>query len=632
MCGIIGYYQEGGLSQDQLRQALAALDSMRHRGPDGAGVHLADSRSGKTWTLRTPDSPADLSYDLDANTYTSGQADLFLGHRRLSIFDLSSRGHQPMQDQAGNLLCFNGEVYNFLELRSELEALGHKFQTGTDTEVILAAYRAWGPAALRRFNGMWSLLLFDPQARKLLIANDRIGIKQLYGFHDGQSAILASEIKAVRVLRASALRLDADNIRFFLDFGQMDFSAGTLYQEIKRFQPATYQYGPLSGFASGNTPSTTYWNFPQTRRKFASMSAAAEELRALLDDAIRLRMRSDVPWGTTLSGGLDSSSIVYAAHALRQAEGESAPIRTFTAVFPGKSGDESSFVRHIEQDLGLDARYTNPMESFDFDDFERFLRHQDQPVAHTSMYAQWGVMKMVGASDVKVLLDGQGGDELFAGYHHHVYKYGRALMLQGKIGAANRMIAAFCEMKGLDPKVVKGYIRNDLKLYAKLKLGRKVPGPAEATAWNSAKSLGEVLQLDVRSWVMPMLLRHEDRNSMAFSIEARIPFLDYRIVELATQIPAAYKIHNGWQKYILREAMPELPAVIRFRKDKKGFTTPHDAWMEQFRDRFLEYAKIATQAGIAAPQGKALTDLNAVHLFRMAALGVWLKQGQELPR
>ncbi|MEM1000237.1 MAG: asparagine synthase (glutamine-hydrolyzing) [Bacteroidota bacterium] len=624
MCGILGYYQASGLSQTDLRTALRALDAMRHRGPDGAGVLLFDSKTGQSWSLQTPDTPADVVCDLRINDYHDGQADLFLGHRRLSIFDLSSRGHQPMADSAGNVLTFNGEVYNFLELRTELEQAGHRFGSGTDTEVILAAYREWGPRAIARFNGMWTMLLFDPQQRKLLVSNDRIGIKQLYRFADGQRLVFASEIKAIRVLCASRLSLNPESIRFFLDHGQIDISPATLHREIRRFPQAHTAYGSLPELAAGKVEPQRYWDFPRAKRKFLSLAAAAEELRSLIDDAIRLRMRSDVPWGTTLSGGLDSSSIVYAAQGLRQRAGVGDPIHTFTAIFPGKSGDESQFVRLIERDLGLDARYTNPLEKFDLDDFRRFLHQQDQPVAHTSMYAQWSVMKMVGDSEVKVLLDGQGGDELFAGYHHHVYKYARDLLLRGRVGAANRLIAEFSEMKGLDPSTIKGYVRNDLKLYAKLKLGRKVPGPPEATAWNKARTLPEVLQRDLSAWVMPMLLRYEDRNSMAFGIEARIPLLDYRIVELALQLPSEYKIQRGWQKYILRQAMPELPEAIRFRKDKKGFTTPHDEWMQRYRDYFLGHARAAVDAGIAAPGGKSVEELNAVQLFRLAGMGEWL--------
>lgn len=626
MCGIIGYYQKGGLTADDLRKALAALETMRHRGPDGEGIVLFDSESGQSWSLRTPDTPADVSTDFLPENYQDRQADFFLAHRRLSIFDLSSRGHQPMPDRAGNVLCFNGEVYNFPELKAELIRLGHSFQSETDTEVIMAAYRSWGPDALRRFNGMWSMLLFDPQEKKLLVSSDRIGIKQLYRYADGDSLIFASEIKAIRAMRQDRLSLNPEGIRFFLDNGQLDYSPATLHREIRRFQPAHFSFGTLADQAADRIEQRRYWNFPTSRRRFASLDQAAEALRELIDDAIRLRMRSDVPWGTTLSGGLDSSSIVYAAHGLRKQAGMEGKINSFTAIFPGKSGDESKFARLIEKDLGLNARYTNPLEVFDFDDFERFLRHQDQPVPHTSMYAQWSVMKMVGDSEVKVLLDGQGGDELFAGYHHHLYKYARHLVLRGRIGKANRTIEAFCEMRGLDPATIKSYVRNDLKLYLKLKTGSKMPGPAEATLWNKARSLSDVLQLDISSWVMPGLLRYEDRNSMAFGIEARIPLLDYRIVELAMQLPAEYKIHGAWQKYILRHAMPDLPEEIRFRKDKKGFTTPHDEWMTTYRDRFVAYANEAVAAGIAPQNGKKVEDLNNLHLFRLAGMGFWLRR------
>jgi asparagine synthase (glutamine-hydrolysing) len=624
MCGIIGYYQKGGLTADDLHRALAALSTMQHRGPDGEGVLLFNSESGQSWSLRTPETPSDISTDLLPENYQDRQADFFLAHRRLSIFDLSSRGHQPMRDQAGNALCFNGEVYNFPELREELSKLGHTFQSESDTEVIMAAYRSWGPDALRRFNGMWSLLLFDPAKRQLLVSSDRIGIKQLYRYADGESLILASEIKAIRALREDRLSLNQEGIRFFLDNGQIDYSPATLHQEIRRFQPAHYSYGSLSDQAANKVEPQRYWDFPTNRRRFSSLDEAAEALRELIDDAIRLRMRSDVPWGTTLSGGLDSSSIVYAAHGLRKKMGMDGKINSFTAIFPGKSGDESKFARIIEKDLGLNAQYTNPLEVFDFDDFERFLQHQDQPVPHTSMYAQWSVMKMVGTSNVKVLLDGQGGDELFAGYHHHLYKYARDLMLRGKIGKANRTIEAFCEMRGFDPATIKGYVRNDLKLYMKLKMGHKMPGPAEATLWNKARNLSDVLQLDITSWVMPSLLRYEDRNSMAFGIEARIPLLDYRIVELAFQLPSEYKIHGPWQKYVLRQAMPELPEEIRFRKDKKGFSTPHEEWMTTYRERFLSYAKEAVAAGIKPQGGKKIEDLNNLHLFRMAGMGFWM--------
>lgn len=623
MCGILGYYRKGGLQKEDLRKALSALDSLQHRGPDGAGISLIDTTTGKSWTLFHPDTPEDIPFDLQLDSYQDGQAHLLLGHRRLSIFDLSSRGHQPMSDEANNLIVFNGEVYNFLELREELRKSNHRFQTGTDTEVILAAYRQWGPDALRRFNGMWSILLYDPRAHKLLVSVDRIGVKQLYTYTDDDCVILASEAKAIRVLVEERLNLNPIQAKFFLSQACVDLSTETLFQEISRFPSAHFRYAGLADFAI--TPPVSYWEFPTGTKKFTTVERAAESLRSLLDDAIKLRMRSDVPWGTTLSGGLDSSSIVFAASNIRS-KTITTPIRSFTAVFPGQEADESGFARRVAADLGLDAHFVNPMEEFDFDDFERFHHHQDFPVPNTSMYAQWQVMKAVGESPVKVLLDGQGGDELFAGYHHHVYKYGRDLLLHGRYLAYRRLVDEFCTLRGLEPATVKKYIMDDLKLYLRLKMGRQMDGPPQVTEWNRSQTLQDVLRMDIRSWVMPALLRYEDRNSMAFAVEARLPFLDYRMVEFAMQLPDEFKIHKGWQKYVLRLAMPELPELIRWRKDKKGFTTPHKEWVQRHKARFVEYAQLAIDRGIELPyEIKGLEGLDEIRLFRVASLGLWMR-------
>jgi asparagine synthetase B (glutamine-hydrolysing) len=207
-----------------------------------------------------------------------------------------------------------------------------------------------------------------------------------------------------------------------------------------------------------------------------------------------------------------------------------------------------------------------------------------------------------------------------------VYKYGRDLLLHGRIGAYRSLVEEFCEIRGMSVEKVKGFIKDDLKLYLRLRTGKRMPGPPEATAWNKALSLREVLELDIRSWVMPSLLRYEDRNSMAYAIEARLPFLDYRMVEFAMQLPDEYKIQQGWQKYILRMAMPELPDVIRWRKDKKGFSTPHGLWMARHRKTFEDYALLAIGQGMRLPAGVAsVGGLDETQLFRYASLGLCLR-------
>lgn len=620
MCGIIGYYEQGGFSRERLVELLGALETMRHRGPNGDGVRLIDSKTGRSWFLRTPDTPTDLTCNLTLEEYQPGQADLFLGHRRLSIFDLSSAGHQPMVDPTGNILCFNGEVYNFLELREELKGKGYAFETGTDTEVILASFREWGPDCLKRFNGMWSMILWDNQSRQLLLSNDRVGIKQLYRYGDTGQWMVASEIKAIRHLFSDRLEVDRDVASFFLIDRGLDTSTKTLYKGVERVPPATFSLQRMDEWPDYQL----YWDFPKQNKKYASMGEAAEELRALLDSSIGLRMRSDVPWGTTLSGGLDSSSIVYVAKALQDRQG-GGDVRTFSAIFPGQSGDESYYSKLVEKDLGTKATYIQPVQEFSFADFETFLGFQDQAVAGTSMYAQYTVMREVGRSEVKVLLDGQGGDELFAGYHHHVYKLGRDLLLRGRIKAYRNLVRDFCELRQKDPAEVKKLIRNDLKFYLKLKATGRLDGPPESLEWNLARSLKDVLRLDLRSWVMPSLLRYEDRNSMAFGLEARLPYLDYRVIEFAFQLPDEFKIRKGWQKAILREAVQELPREIRYRKDKQGFSTPEDEWVGKYKDEFIEHAHTVLNAGIPDPWGIPLDQLSAPRLYRLGNLGLWMK-------
>lgn len=620
MCGIIGYYEEGGISRERLVQVLGSLDRLRHRGPNGDGVRLINTKEGQSWSLWTDDTPSDLNCDLTLEQYEDRQADLILGHRRLSIFDLSSSGHQPMTDKAGNVICFNGEVYNFLELREELKAKGYLFKTGTDTEVILAAYREWGPDCLKRFNGMWTIILWDNQTRKLMLSNDRAGIKQLYRFGAGDQWMVSSEIKSIRHLYADRLVVDKEVASFFLVHRGLDTSPKTLYKGVERIPPATYSLTK----PQHNPNFQLYWDFPKQLKKYNSIGEAAEELRSLLDSSIALRMRSDVPWGTTLSGGLDSSSIVYVAKALQDKQG-GGDVRTFSAIFPGQSGDESYYSKLVEKNLGTQATYIQPVQEFNFEDFETFLGFQDQAVAGTSMYAQYTVMREVSRSNVRVLLDGQGGDELFAGYHHHVYKLGRDLLLRGRIKAYRSLVKDFCELRKKDPAEIKKLIKNDLKFYLKLKATGKLDGPPESLEWNLARSLKDVLRLDLRSWVMPSLLRYEDRNSMAFGIEARLPYLDYRIIEFAFQLPDEYKIRKGWQKAILREAVQELPKEIRYRKDKQGFSTPEDEWVAKYKHEFIEHAQTVLNAGIPDPWGIPLDKLSAPRLYRLGNLGLWMK-------
>lgn len=628
MCGILAYFKADGIGQDDLQKALRGLDNLAHRGPDGAGAVLINSQSGECWTLRLPQSPGDLEFDLSPEAYEGG-ADLFLGHRRLSIFDLSSKGHQPMRDEGGNWLIFNGEVYNFLDLRPALEQKGYQFRSATDTEVLMAAYREQGEQCLQTFNGMYSFLLWDSQKRQLFVANDRFGIKPLYSVGSEKEWVYSSQVRAMGAMGMLKPDFDLERLRLYVFSGMNDYDQQTLIQGVEKFPQGHYALHSGQGFADKSYE--RYWDYPSGRTYYKNPAQAAEAFGEIFQDAVRLRMVSDVEWGTSLSGGLDSSAIVYMAAKLLKEQGKKRPIYSFSAVFPGLEGDESSFVDRIRQDLDLQATMVEPVKEFGLPDFEKFMSFLDFPVRSTAMYAAWCVMRAVGKSPVTVLLDGQGGDELFGGYHHHFYKYARYLILRGQIRKAIQEMRYYAEMKGKTFKEIRRLVVGDLKLFFKLKMGPRKDVPEVINQWDGAYRLKDVLQLDLKSNMMPELLRYEDRTSMAYGVEARVPFLDHRLVEFAFTLPDKYKINKGWQKWVIREALPEMPDEIRWRKDKKGYSTPFWEWVEGNKEGLRSY--LSALENVDLDVKSLLTDgaqtpdeLFPDRFYRLCNLGLWSQQ------
>lgn len=623
MCGIFGFYDPAGITRERVQECLAALQLIRHRGPDGEGVLLLNSRTGASATLHTPDTPAGVTCNLHPGELQDGQYDLLLGHRRLSIIDVSVAGHQPMRDEAGNFVVFNGEIYNYIELRDELSALGTQFSTHSDTEVLMAAWRKWGTGAFNRFNGMWAMVMWDAKTRKLLLTTDRFGVKPLYISEFGEGFAFSSEIKAFHALRGWSRDLEPQAIDYFLATGVTEPEGKTFYKSVKRFPPSHYSFSspgqsPLSAVSA-------YWKRDVVPTQL-SYEQACDRFRDLLSSAVQLRMRSDVDWGTSLSGGLDSSAIVYTAsdltrNVLRTGQG----VMCFSAVFRGREGDESPFVDRIVKDLDLRAHYTDPMQLFSPDEFKRHVYHQDYPVDSTSYYAERCVMKLASEAGVKVVLDGQGSDELFAGYHHHFYKYLRQLWLGAKCGLYKKELEAFAQLKGLDPARVKSAVKADLKGWLRHAFG-SLSTPQDK--WNYSRDTSTVMDLDFFELMLPMYLRTEDRSSMMVSVETRQPFLDYRLVEFARSLPLSYKMRNGWQKAVVRDALPLLPDEIRYRKDKKGYTTPEVEWMRQFEDFFVEAVgnakKVSPAGGMSADEAReAIRKGNTPMILRHATLGIW---------
>ncbi|MCW2924098.1 MAG: hypothetical protein JWM98_1502 [Thermoleophilia bacterium] len=545
MCGIAGIYDRDGSCDANAVSRM--LDVQAHRGPDGCG----------TWA----------------------DPGIVLGHRRLAFLDLSHEGAQPMTyAEERYVITYNGEVYNYVELRVTLERLGHAFRSSSDTEVLLAAYAEWGPDCLPHLNGMFAFAIWDRRERTLFVARDRLGVKPLAYTWDGRRFGFASEVKALHAAGLAPGGMDADAVYEYLARGYT--SAGrSFHAGVHVLEP-----GHAMLLTDGSPLRTWCWWTPEREEDAAFGDAAgwAERVGELLDDAVRIRLRADVPVGAHLSGGLDSSAIVAAAARHHTGSG---PLETFTGAFTDDAAsDERRWSRSVAKHVGAN---TNEVE-IGVDDlaaqFGRILWHMDEPIAGPGVFPQMMVCDLVADRGVKAVLGGQGGDELFGGYLRH-----RALHLKHRVqrgGLAGRAGAAF-ELarlaRGEWRRVRRTSTRvGDDQLAASF-LDRVDPAVREETRRGVLDHAGvrDLMWHDLRSY-LPGLLHVEDRTSMAASIESRTPLLDYRLVELALRIPADMLFSAGEPKPLLRTAVaPWLPRDVVARRDKKGFPTPLHWWAER---------------------------------------------------
>ena len=550
MCGISGFI--GPRDHDLL---VAMTERIVHRGPDDQGLHETDVAS--------------------------------LGHRRLSIID-PELGHQPLSNEAGDLhLVYNGEVYNFRELRSELEAAGHLFQTRCDAEVVLVAYEEWGAACVERFNGMWAFAILDERLGQLVLARDHLGIKPLYFAEAGGRFLFASEIKALLAERELVPEVDDERLAGYLLLGLHDHDDGSFFRGVRQVPPATVVTVSFEHTQHYERRAHRYWE----PRLSSDEPADPERFREVFERAIQRRLVADVTVGTCLSGGLDSSSIVCVMSKLLA---EHAPdsssmgdqLRTFSAVFDGDPIDEQEYIRPVLAISGAASDFVRPQSSELFDDLPVVVWHQDEPMVSSGPYAQYRVMQLANGK-AKVLLDGQGGDELLAGYAPYQYVYLRQLAAERKVDLLAR------EARGA-ADVLAPLVRNrlasrkkavDPALYCRPLLGDPTRSKAAREADHRAQAnLKQRLAQDLTEYSLPSLLRYEDRNSMAWSIESRPPFLDQELVELVLGLPEDAIIRDGWSRWIFRESMKgTLPDKIRLRRKKIGFTTPEMRWLRKER-------------------------------------------------
>lgn len=612
-------------------------DAIRHRGPDDEGFVVFGREETEEFRRPPP----------------SVQGLVAFGHRRLSILDLSDSGHQPMSTLDRRYwIIHNGEVYNYLEIRRELEADGIAFHSGTDTEVILQAYRKWGEECLHRFNGMFAFVIYDQTKRRVFAARDRFGIKPLYYWMSPQGYLaLASEIKQFTVLPGWQPQLSGQDIYDFLHWGVTDHRSTTCFADVHQLRGGQ----SLTLDVSESLRIKQWYKLESAPGRY-SFSEAADRFRELLSDSVSLRLRADVDVGSCLSGGLDSSSIVCLVANQLQAAGVCDSQKTFSACSEEKRFDERSFMEIVANGTEVDARYTYPSLERLFDNMDAITWHQDEPFASTSIYAQWSVFDLVKQSGVKVMLDGQGADEQLAGYHgffqHRFFDLFRSLRwirLRKEMQSAKGMHSLAHPMQLLANQALPNWVRTPLRKV----LGKRGPicdwidfdalGAKEGEPFGGVrrKSVDEQCRLQLLQSSLPMLLRFEDRDSMAHSIEARTPFLDYRLVEFLIGLPADYKIRSGWTKRVMREGMKgTLPETIRKRVDKIGFATAEEVWMRDkapqlFRSKVEEV--IEESRGILKPQLLSQVDemlggrrpFNFL-IWRVISFGAWMKAFQVL--
>jgi len=591
MCGIAGIllHTPSTAAPVHLKKMT---DAIAHRGPDGEGF----------WSN-------------EKNT-------VHLGHRRLSIIDLSSRAAQPMRFTNRYQIVSNGEIYNYIEIRSFLQNKGYHFSTQSDTEVIVAAYDFWKEKCLQQFDGMFAFAIWDEKEEKLFSARDRFGEKPFYYYEDEGNLIFASEMKAIWAIGVDK-KINNKMLLNYITLGHVQNCIDkeqTFFDDIYSLPPSHYlTYQPSSNQLS---KITKYWSLNKEIKIDIVTSDAIEKFTELFNLSVKRRLRSDVPVGTCLSGGLDSSSIAYTINQLQKNSNKEATklLQTFSAVFPGFKNDESKYIEAVSANLHITNYQTQP-SAFDLiNDFEKLCYQQEEPFQSSGIFAQYKVFELAKDHDIKVLLDGQGADELLAGYPRYIHWFLQEVLSRHKLGATQIERKAFrrnsqpfrWDLKNILAAFLPSHAAMQLE---KLEYRKTISHPdisedflnlLKHQEWVGihkpiVTKLNDILHFNITEMGLEELLRFADRNSMAHGREVRLPFLNHELVEFVFSLPSQLKMHDGWTKFLLRNAMDKkLPDEIVWRKEKVGFEPPQKNWMEDHNVQdYIHEAKLKlANAGI----------------------------------
>ncbi len=576
MCGIVIVLS---FSDSKVEESLLKkmTDIISHRGPDGEGHYINEAGT------------------------------VGFGHRRLSIIDLTSQADQPMR--RGNLvLTYNGEIYNYIELRQQLSSLGHEFITHSDSEVVLAAFQEWGDACVDRFNGMWAFAIYDDEKRTVFASRDRYGIKPLYMYQKDDFLYLCSEIKQLTTIDGWKAKLNRPIAFDFLAYGATNHTNQTFFQDVFELRGGEALEINL---VKKTTRKIKYYepkiNTEPTKPDI--VSSKVKEFKALLRDAVHIALRSDVKVGSALSGGLDSSTIALVSSELLQQENKAEIQECVSACFDDKSVDESFYIEKVAEQSGIKIHKVFPQFNEFKEDFRKLIWHQDEPFGTLSIFAQYCVFREAKENNITVMLDGQGADEILAGYDHFYRPYLNSQLEISKL----KFLTEFSNYVRMNKK-------SSLDLAKKKFIKKK--GSSNFLTKSFVQSTESLLRLNVAKTVpefsydqlvntgLHTLLRFEDRNSMAFSIESRVPFLDHRVVDFSLALGDNLKINKGVRKFILREAFRDiLPKEIYDRHDKYGFPTPQELWTRENLSYFAE--QIIESQGVLGNDWVDFDSINA---------------------
>lgn len=582
MCGI--FFAKGYVNLPK-----SVIDTVQHRGPDGSGWEEFTSDAGK----------------------------VVLAHRRLAIVDLSDAGKQPMQANDRYWLTYNGELYNYLEIKLELEALGVTFKTKTDSEVILQSYITWGENCLSKFNGMFAFVIWDDKKKEFFAARDRFGVKPLFYYQEENKIVFSSEIKQICAMPEFKRKINKEHLLYLIKNQHHPINNSTLFMGVLQIEPGTYM---LSQSDKYEIRRWYYLGSKDTNTDYKN------EFSLIFKDSVKKRLIADASVGALLSGGLDSSAIVCMVHQLMQQDGNKQLIETFTSFADDPMVDEREYSNAVVNK----TNFLNHLAKINDDslqlDIEKIIYHQEEPFFSTSIQSEWNIYKNIAdKTNLKVVLDGQGSDELSCGYLFMIQQVLADYIKRGKYFVALKEFILTCyKHKTLSPKTIllDTLCKTHPRLIKFLQNIRKKD--LENIEKESFSDFSQYTQYAIRRFIEPQL-RWQDRSSMAFSIESRQPFLDYRLVELLLSVPVSQKFRNGETKYILRQALRDiLPEKVYNRRSKFGFPSPQRKLVENI-DK--DYWSLNYEYGnnLLKNLDYSNININTQQQFFIFTLGLWAR-------